>query len=114
MLARACRQKEGRPPAKILAYRRAEGWKARRERRRLSFWKVPHTNRQKLKNWLMMVARAAPPVPMPKPKMKTGSSITLRAAPEKMPIMPNTALPWKRNWLLSTRAPIMKGEPMRI
>ena len=47
-------------------------------------------------------------------KMKMGSSTMLTMAPEKMPTMPNTALPWKRNWLFSTREDTMKGAPMRI
>ena len=76
--------------------------------------KVPPTSRQKLRNWLRMVARAAPPVPRSSAKMKMGSSTMLTMAPEKMPTMPNTALPWKRNWLFSTREDTMKGAPMRI
>ena len=92
-LARACRQKEGRPPEMILEYRSTVGRNARRERGRLSPWNVPPTSRQKLRNWLRMVARAAPPVSISRTKMKMGSRMMLTTAPEKMPTMPKMAFP---------------------
>ena len=59
--------------------------------RRLSFRfpprKVPAISRQKLTNWLRMVAQAAPATPMSKTKMNKGSSPTLSTAPKVMPII---------------------------
>ena len=55
--------------------------------RRLPPRLVPAISRQKLMNWLMMVARAAPPMPMWNTKIKMGSSTMLITAPEAIPIM---------------------------
>ena len=44
--------------------------------------------------WDRMVARAAPRTPMPKAKMKMGSSTVLRIAPISTVFMPTTVKPW--------------------
>ena len=45
------------------------------------------SSRQKLMNWLMMVAQAAPATPMSNTKIKRGSSPMLSTAPLVMPTM---------------------------
>ena len=47
----------------------------------------------KLTHWLRAVARPAPPVPMPNPKMNTGSSAMFSKPPVTRPIMAKLALP---------------------
>ena len=47
----------------------------------------------KLMHWLRAVARPAPPVPMPNPKMNTGSSAMFSKPPVTRPIMAKLALP---------------------
>ena len=44
--------------------------------------------------WDKMVARAAPWTPMPKAKMKMGSSTVFRMAPISTVFMPTTVKPW--------------------
>ena len=47
----------------------------------------------KLTSWLRPVARPAPPVPIPSPKIKTGSRAMLRMPPVTRPTMAKLALP---------------------
>ena len=53
------------------------------------FWNLD----QKLMGWLRAVARPAPAVPMPSPKMNSGSRTILRTAPVVMPIIEQKVLP---------------------
>ena len=48
---------------------------------------------QKLMVWLRAVARPAPAVPMPSPKMNSGSSAMFSRPPVTRPIMAKLALP---------------------
>ena len=48
----------------------------------------PASSRQKLANWLMMVAQAAPATPMSKVKISSGSSPMFSTAPLTMPMVP--------------------------
>ena len=48
---------------------------------------------QKLMVWLRAVARPAPAVPMPSPKMNSGSSAMFSKPPVTRPIMAKLALP---------------------
>ena len=45
----------------------------------------PASRMQKLTNWLMTVAIAAPAMPIPNTKMNSGSSAMLRMPPAAMP-----------------------------
>ena len=69
---------------------------------------------KKLTTWLRPVARPAPPVPIPKPKMNTGSSAIFRMPPVTRPTMAKLALPSYRRMLFITRLDIMKGAASRI
>jgi len=50
-------------------------------------------------NWLMIVAHAAPAMPILKPKIRIGSRMTLRIAPLLIPIIPRYAFPSLRRLL---------------
>ena len=64
--------------------------------------------------WPMMVARAAPAIPIPKPKMNRGSRIVLRMAPVKVQIMENRGLPSARIRLEPPVVRIKKGNPKEV
>ena len=53
-----------------------------------------HTTHTADTPWAVMVARAAPFTPMPKPKMNTGSSTMLITAPMSTVAMPMVEKPW--------------------
>ena len=55
--------------------------------RRLPPLRVPASSRQKLTNWLSIVASAAPAMPMLNVKISSGSRAMFSTAPEAMPIM---------------------------
>ena len=55
--------------------------------RRLPPLAQPASSRQKLVNWLMMVAQAAPATPISRVKIKSGSSPMFKMAPLVMPTM---------------------------
>ena len=69
---------------------------------------------QKLTHWLRTVARAAPPMPMRKVKMKSGSSAMLSSPPVHSPHIASTASPSARRMLLSTKEEHITGAPSRI
>ena len=68
---------------------------------------------KKLKAWPASVAMPAPLIPISNTKISIGASTTFIMAPEMMPHIAYEAFPWKRIWLLSTMAPIMKGVAIR-
>ena len=73
-----------------------------------------HTRMQKLMNWDIPVARAAPAVPMPRVKMKMGSNPMLISPPAVIPNMAKKAFPWKRSRLFMMKEQIIKGAARRI
>ena len=72
--------------------------------RRVScFFKKNHSRVQNPAHWLRAVARAAPSVPMPSPKMKSGSRATFSRLPAPSPSMDNVARPSAFMATLSTK-----------
>ena len=61
-----------------------------------------------------IVASDAPSVPIPRVKIRSGSSAMFSTAPEMMPTMAVAALPCRRIWLFITSDAMMKGVPTRI
>ena len=69
---------------------------------------------QKLINWLMSVAIAAPPIPSLKANINMGSSIILSIPPKDYPSIEKNALPCDLIMLLSTNEEQIKGVPINI
>ena len=86
-LPNPCRNKDGSPPPAIS---RKRSRFQRRFFRRMGMHpekRTPARSRKKLMSWLITVARAAPEIPIPRPKIRIGSSRILRTAPMPTPIM---------------------------
>ena len=94
MLFRPCRPKLGRPPNRIWPNSLPLRVMAP-SRKRLTVLPRKNINSrmQKLTPWLSAVATPAPAVPIPKPKISTGSSRIFRMPPVTSPIMARFALP---------------------
>ena len=90
---------------------------------------MPMARMIKLRVWLIAVARAAPPTPIPAPKearrppmptgspalkIRIGSRIRFTMAPEASPNMEKRALPCIRSWLFMTMLPIIRGAASRM
>ena len=69
---------------------------------------------KKLTSWLRDVAMAAPAVPRPRVKMKTGSRMMLSTPPVVMPTMAKAALPSLLRRLFITNEAHMNGQPRKM
>ena len=101
--------------------RASTGARTRKSRRMNRFWRrslvrlpmrkaITHTADTA---WAMMVARAAPCTPMPKPKMNTGSSTMFTTAPISTVAMPMVEKPWAVMKKFMPMDSSTKMEPMR-
>ena len=83
------------PSARAGSTTLARGRRSSRRRCHLVFFPVRNFSTHTADTaWDKMVARAAPCTPMPKAKMKMGSSTVLRMAPMSTVFIPTTVKPW--------------------
>ncbi len=78
------------------------------------FFLMQTTNRISVTILPSTVAIAAPPAPIPSPKINTGSRIILTTLPTILPIMAILARPSVRSWLAGIRVRMIKGAPSAI
>ena len=109
-----CRSNDGVPPIQISFKNDGEKENHRTLTGILPLRRLIKRSSTKLHIWLTSVAQAAPETPMPRTKINKGSSPIFNTAPDKIPYIAYTALPWKRIWLLSVSEPVIKGTPSNM